>query len=248
MKPECQILPSVGTEVPHCFFNVELTCQISPLVGTEVRIFLYAELECQILRLVKTEVPTFSWRGTGVQSQCSDLGLAAFFPSLELECGTGVRSEFGIPVPVKGCVISAISHKLQAAGEPITGQLLSVSMLGNGAAIEKTVLYFLTTPEGQWERLQVVSSRCQAVLEKMNWFTAFSGPLAGQQVASVGSFLTKSGKRGKHANSYVASWGDGSVPGVSKQSFSKQRLRQQRGGKGYVSTKAVFKRVFKYVS
>lgn len=138
--------------------------------------------------------------------------------------------------------------KLQVAGEPITGQLLSVSMLGNGAAIEKTVLYFLTTPEGQWERLQVVSSRCQAVLEKMNWFTALSGPLAGQQVASVGSFLTKSGKRGKHANSYVASWGDGSVPGVSKQSFSKQRLRQQRGGKGYVSTKAVFKRVFKYVS
>ena len=81
----------------------------------------------------------------------------------------------------------------------------------------------------------------------MNWFTALSGPLAGQQVASVGSCLTKSGKRGKHANSYVASCGDGSVPGISKQPFSKQRLRQQRGGNGCVSTKAVFKRVCQYV-
>ena len=71
---------------------MELECQIPPLVGTEVRIFLYAELECQILRLVGTEVLIFAWRGTGVQAQCSDLGLAAFFHSLELECGTGVRS------------------------------------------------------------------------------------------------------------------------------------------------------------
>ena len=66
------------------------------------------ELESKNLRLVGTEVPIFSWRGTGVQSQCSDLGLAAFFPSLELECGTGVRSNFGTPVPVKGCVISGM--------------------------------------------------------------------------------------------------------------------------------------------
>ena len=138
--------------------------------------------------------------------------------------------------------------KLQACDDRITGQLLSVSKLADGAAIDKTELYFLATPEGQWERLQVVSSRCQAVLDKMNWFTALSGPLAGEQVASVGSFLKKSGKLGKHAKSYVASWGDGSVPGVSKHSFSKLRLRQQRGGRGHVSTKAVFKKVFKYLS
>ena len=94
--------------MPHCFFNVELECQIPPLIGTEVRIFFYAELKRQILCLVGTEAPICLWRGTGVQSQCSDLGLAAFFPSLELECGTGVRSKFGIPVPVKGCVISSI--------------------------------------------------------------------------------------------------------------------------------------------
>ena len=138
--------------------------------------------------------------------------------------------------------------KLQACDDRITGQLLSVSQLADGGAIDKTVLYFLPTPEGQWERLQVVSSRCQAMLDKMNWFTALSGPLAGEQVASVGSFLRKSGKLGKHANSYVKSWGDGSVPGVSKQSFPKLRLRQQRGGTGHVSTKTVFKKVFKYLS
>ena len=109
-------------------------------------------------------------------------------------------------------------------------------------------MHFLATPEGQWERLQVVSSRCQAVLDKMSWFTDLNGPSAGEQVASVGSFLRKSGKLGKHANSYVASWGDGSVRGVSKKSFSRLRLRQQRGGRAHVSSKAASKKVFKYLS
>ena len=46
-----------------------------------------------------------------MQWQCSDLGLAAFFPSLELECGTGVRRESGSPVLAKGCVISAMASE-----------------------------------------------------------------------------------------------------------------------------------------
>ena len=82
---------------------MEPECQIPSSVGTEVRSFLHVELESKNLRLVGTEVPIFSWRGTGVQSQCSDLGLVAFFPSLELECGTGVPSEIGTPVPTKAC-------------------------------------------------------------------------------------------------------------------------------------------------
>ena len=118
MEPECQLRPSVGTEVPHCLFNVELECQIPPLIGTEVRIFFYAELKRQILCLVGTEAPICLWRGTGVQSQCSDLGLAAFFPPLELECGTGVRRESGSPVLAKGCVISAMaSEPNKSSGE-----------------------------------------------------------------------------------------------------------------------------------
>ena len=113
MELKSHILVSHGTRVPDSSvgwnrsatlcFNVELECQIPPSIGTELRLFLHVELECKILRLVGTEVPIFSWRGTGVQSQCSDLGLAAFFPSLELECGTGVPSETGTPVPTKAC-------------------------------------------------------------------------------------------------------------------------------------------------
>ena len=75
------------------FLGVELQCQIPPLLGgAEMRIFLYMELECHISLATHED-----------QSQRNDLGLS----SLELECGTGVRVEFGTPVPVNGCVTLA---------------------------------------------------------------------------------------------------------------------------------------------
>ena len=104
---EFGILVPRGTGVPYFPFDwnwsatlvlgVELECQIPLLLGrTEMQIFLYMELECHISLATHED-----------QSQRSDLGLAAFFSSLELECGTGVRVEFGSPVPVNGCVTLA---------------------------------------------------------------------------------------------------------------------------------------------
>ena len=103
MEPERQILPSVGTEVPHWFLTWNWSARFLLQSELNCGFFFTWNWSARFLRFVGTEVPIFSWRGTGVQSQCSDLGLAAFFPSLELECGTGVPSETGTPVPTKAC-------------------------------------------------------------------------------------------------------------------------------------------------
>ena len=64
--------------------GVELQCQIPPLLGgTEMRIFLYMGLECHISLATHED-----------QSQRRDLGLAAFFSSLELECGLNLALQF----------------------------------------------------------------------------------------------------------------------------------------------------------
>jgi hypothetical protein len=139
-------------------------------------------------------------------------------------------------------------RELQKVDERVTGQLFSCSKL-HDTTIVSTSLYFLNAGSSKWQRLCHVchvSSSCSVLFSKMNWFKATSGCFKGLQVASVGSFLKKAGKNGSQAGEKVKMWGDGSIAGVSKTCFPMMQLKQQRGGKGHVTTKAVFAKVHAY--
>ena len=60
----------------------------------------WVELNCQVPFGMELECHMATARGNN-QPQLSDLGLAAFFPRLELRCGTEVRNEFGTSVLVR---------------------------------------------------------------------------------------------------------------------------------------------------
>lgn len=137
--------------------------------------------------------------------------------------------------------------KLAREDPRISGQLLSVSMV-KGDFVGGTSLYFLGSPRGQWERVAVTSRKCQEVLSKLNWFVvAKRGPLQGQEVASVGSFLAAMGKDSNHAGVKVKTWASGSIAGVGRSSFQKMKLEQQRGGQGHVASRSTLQKVFPHV-
>ena len=138
-------------------------------------------------------------------------------------------------------------QKLVVLDDNFSGQMLSVSKI-DGEAPGETCLYILTDPDGAWKKVQRVTNRCEVILKGMNWFKASGrGPLAGQMVASVGSFLHGCGRDNKRAAQKVGQWNNGSVPGVDRASFVKMKLEQQTGGQGHVATKATFRKVYPYV-
>ena len=138
-------------------------------------------------------------------------------------------------------------QKLVREDPRISGQLLSVSMV-KGDFVGGTSLHFWGSPHGQWERVAVTSHKCEEVLSKLNWFAATKrGPLQGQEVASVGSFLAAMGKDSNHAGAKVKTWANGSIAGVGRSSFQKMKLEQQRGGQGYVASRGSLQKVFPHV-
>ena len=88
LEMKCHIIFLTWSWSARFLLQLELKCGFFFTRNWSARFFVWLELKCRFF--------------LGLEPQCSDLGLAAFFDSLELECGTGVRSEFGIPVPVKG--------------------------------------------------------------------------------------------------------------------------------------------------
>ena len=112
----------------------------------------------------------------------------------------------------------------------------------------------MISPALSWDTLSAhpqrtrESKQLNSHFSKMRFFEAEDGPLQGQSVATVRSFLREIGRKSmaKHVDEHRNVWIK-KVAGITEDALARTTLLIQSGGEGYCATKETFKKLYAYL-
>ena len=149
-------------------------------------------------------------------------------------------------------------QKLVALPEAdITGQLFSWVKFTKNCVLERGIKLLtipMLAPEPSWDTLSGHPQRTRenkhlnVTFSKMRFFVAEDGPLEGERVATVTSFLKAIGRNSmvKHVDEHRPVWLR-KFPGLTADDLAVTTLLIQSGGEGYCATKDTFRKLYPYL-